>query len=96
MGYREAIDAISAREAKAEVEGLDVAGRKIEIGDTIAYGVSLGRSSAVQIGEVVGFSKKGRPQIKIDERYRKSWGEKPIVTLQFFDRMVILQPVPKS
>jgi hypothetical protein len=94
--FLERIKPIRKREERSLKEGLDAAGRKIKVGDTVAYGVSLGSSACVQIGEVVGFSEKGKPQIKIDERFRTTYGEKAVVTLQFFDRMVIISPIPKD
>lgn len=82
------------REEKSLAEGLDITGRKIKVGDTVAYAVSLGRSAGVQIAKVVGFNDKGKPRLKIDERFRKTYGEKSEVTVQYFDRMVIVDPLP--
>ena len=91
--FWERAEASHKREKKSLAEGLDITGRKIKIGDTVAYAVSLGRSAGMQIAEVVGFNDKGKPQLKIDERFRKTYGEKSIVTVQYFDRMVIIDPI---
>lgn len=82
------------REKKSLEEGLDITGRKIKVGDTVAYAVSLGRSAGMQVAQVVGFNEKGKPQLKIDERFRKTYGDKSEVTVQYFDRMVIIDSLP--
>ena len=85
---------IEKREKKALKENLDATGRPLKVGDTVAYAVSLGRSPAVQIAMVHGFSPKGKPQLKIDERFRKkSYSTKEVVTVQYPDRMVIIEPI---
>jgi hypothetical protein len=84
------------RETKANALRLDAAGRPLNIGDTVAYGVLLSRSAAVQIGTLIGWSPKGKPQIKIDERFRKTRGSKEVVTLQFYDRMVKLETIDNA
>jgi hypothetical protein len=95
MFDRSVLDDLLAREKKALEENLDAAGRKLKIGDTVAYAVSLGRSPAVQIATVHGFSKKNnKPQLKIDRRFAKHWyGTKEIVTVTYPDRMIILEPL---
>ena len=81
------------RAEEARREKLDIAGRAIRPGDIVAYAVSLGRSAGLQIAEVVSLSTNGGIRLKIDERYRKTYGTKSIVTVQFPDRMVILEPL---
>ena len=95
MWDRKHLDDLMAREKTALSENLDAAGRKLKVGDTVAYAVSIGRSPTVQIATVHGFSKKNnKPQLKIDKRYLKKWfASKDIVTVQFPDRMVILEPL---
>ena len=89
------VNKLNKREKHALKNNLDVAGRPLQIGDTVAYAISLGRSPAVQIATVHGFSKKNnKPQLKIDKRYMKKWSSsKEIVTVQYPDRMVILRPI---
>jgi hypothetical protein len=95
MWDRSRLDDMQAREKKALAENRDAAGRKLKVGDTVAYAISLGRSPAVQIATVHGFSaKNNKPQLKIDKRYSKHWSSsKEIVTVQYPDRMVILEPL---
>ena len=72
----------------------DATGRKIEVDDVVAYAVSLGRSAGMQIATVVGFNDKGSIRLKIWEEFRQTYGNKEIVTVQYSDRMVILdQPI---
>ena len=68
----------------------DCAGRKIEQGDTVAYAVSLGRSPGMQIATVHGFTDKGKIQLQVWPEFRKSYGEREIVTVTYSDRMAIL------
>jgi hypothetical protein len=78
------------RAQKAAELKLDVTGRPIKIGDTVAYAVSLGRSAGMQIATVHAINDKGHFRLKIDERFRKTYGSKDIVTVQYSDRMVVL------
>ena len=94
MWDRKHLDDLMDREKKALAENLDAAGRKLKVGDTVAYAVSIGRSPTVQIATVHGFSKNNKPQLKIDKRFIKKWfASKDIVTVQYPDRMVILEPL---
>ena len=91
MESRKHYDAIREREEKALIHHWDCADRPIKVGDKVAYALSLGRSAGMQIGEVVNINEHGHLRIRIDERFRKSWGTKPEVTVQYSDRMVILK-----
>ena len=91
MESRKHIDEMYEREANARKFNWDCANRPIKVGDKVAYAISLGRSAGMQIGDVVNINEHGHLRIRIDERFRKSWGSKPEVTVQYSDRMVILR-----
>jgi len=78
---------------KAAVNLLDAAGRPLKVGDTVAYAISLGRSPSMQIATIVCITDKRKIQLQIIEKHRQTWGKKPIVTVQYPDRMVILEPL---
>ena len=80
------------REDKSETPR-DWRGTVIEIGSPVIYGGPVGRSIQLVEGEVVGFTKAGRVNIKVVRRaYSKAYyGDKRVVHVGM-DRLVVLNP----
>lgn len=71
----------------------DWRGTEIKIGSPVIYGGPVGRSIQLVEGEVVGFSRTGRVNVKVIRRaYSKAWsGDKRVVHVGQ-DRLIVVNP----
>lgn len=76
-----------------DVDGTrDWRGTPIVPGAPCIYGAPVGRSIALVEGEVVGFTKSGRVNVRVIRRaYGGGWSEREIVHVGH-DRLIIIQP----
>lgn len=80
-------------EAEKIADPRDWRGTKIEIGSPVIYGAPLGRSIQLVEGEVVGFSKTGRVNVRIVRRaVSHAWGGNREVVHVGQDRLIVIRP----
>ncbi len=69
----------------------DKVGREIKVGDLVMYARSVGQSVGLKLGKVTNITPNNNIQvIGLDDRYTNFELEEKVVTLQYPDRMIVM------